>query len=248
MRDYWSFPAVHETFVKRTCGVVRRCELGGLYRLDRGKLLVIVPPRGWDFSALFKEVGPVPAHLIRSFPYTEVPPHVVSYAAGVCYAADRCWSPSKDGAYSLRRGARECTVVDLTLHREDLPGLVADWARWAQERHDMVVKGHYLRMIDDPRFNFLGFLSSGKLVAATGFVVDGSEAAVTFVKHHKGPWWLATYIWTYTVQEVLRRGAESINCGDTADGLKTSVGLTPVKQRRLYYSKKGLYHEHTPHR
>jgi len=245
VKDYWSFVAVHETFVQKTCGEVLRCERGGLYRRDRGKLLVINPPEKWDFSALFEKIGPFPAHLIRSFGFFSIPATLVSYATDKCYVAESDWKPSKDGAYALRAAARHgMTAQALTTpeERESLPGLVSEWAEWAKGRHDMVVKGHYLRMIQDPRVNFTVFRdNTQKLVGAMGWVSEGAEAAICFTKHLQGAWWWPKYIWTYQLQEVFRQGVTFINCGDTADRLKQSVGLVPRKQRRLYYSKRGLY-------
>jgi hypothetical protein len=125
--------------------------------------------------------------------------------------------------------------------RTGLPALVSEWAQWAAARHDMVVKGHYLRMIADGRFTFLGFYRGGALVGAMAYTTEGTEAAVSFTKLLPQGWWFSPFMWTYTIQHLASLGYISVNCGDTADQLKQSVGLVPIKQRRLYYSKKGLY-------
>ena len=88
--------------------------------------------------------------------------------------------------------------------------------------------GHYREMVFDPRFSFRGYFLKGQIVAATGWLISGESAVVSFCKHLPH-WWLAEAVWADILAHLFSIGAKQVNVGETSDGLKRRLGFSPVR-------------------
>ena len=229
--SYWEFTGVAATFAARYKNNVTTCSDGGLYRVMGTKLLVLRPPRRWDFTEVIEAHPAVRMDRFRTVPLNSIPDFLPHRAAAPCYYADRTFRPTSKGRRATRK-AKQNGVKRTRAEREELVALLETWAEWAKGRHEMVVTGHYRKMIDSRAFRFIGYRLDGRLMGAVGYTADGDQACIGYCKHLPAEWWLSTHMWTDAVQLLLGK-YRAVNCGDTADGLKTQVGLKRIGQRVL---------------
>jgi len=231
MKDYWDFPAVRESFTNTTYGKFQEID-GLLWRVRGGDYLLVSAPtqpfklpenlkRGRSLSYLSGKIG-------DSIPVKN---------AGWVYECEQDWTANRKTRYSLRLAERDGAVL-ITPTRDQIRDCFYAWVKDMQTHNPnkMLVKGHYLEMIDHPGFTFLACQCGDKVIGATGFTKDGNDGAVCFTKHERGVWWLSRYLWFHSLKSLQIAGVSSINCGDTADKLKKELGLKQHRQFKVDFN------------
>jgi len=108
--------------------------------------------------------------------------------------------------------------------REEALRIFAEWQAWAEGRHFMVFKGHYLSWIDlHYRREFPTRLIAFKGGGIFGWEVHEGVAQITIAKHT--PEFPVHDLWSGGLNAIEQK---TIHCGSTADRLKELLGCTPV--------------------
>lgn len=209
--EYWEAEGLAPAFLKAHRGRALRVK-GGLVQCV-GKTELVIIPSG--------PVVEIPEQLtenrkLRVFPtlHGRVKTNKTTWIHGEGSGLD---------GYAARRGEREGLVFGQITYGE-LCGLLQDWEEWSKTRRFMTVTGHYAAMLVEPGITFVGARLAGEIVAAYGF----SGKVVCWLKHKPGLNWAAGAVWTHCLEEL----GPGVNCGETADGLKKRLGLTPVRLLR----------------
>lgn len=145
-------------------------------------------------------------------------------------------------------------VEDYTLSRnleyDEIMEMFEEWREFANERHFMVIVGHYKSYIrtafeEDSEIKLLGFYDENdKLHGVAGWeVADNKKAQITFMKNLPGDNNFSTYLWIRTLEEILKDDVEMVFCGSTANSLKRRFRMNERKtyeiDRKKYESEVG---------
>ena len=113
------------------------------------------------------------------------------------------------------------------------------WAEGAKKRHFMVVKGHYLRYIENyfnnPRnTKIIGFRNEEGLVAVAGYEIFKNRAQITLMKNAPVDYNFPIYFWFETIKDIFASSeVEKVFCGSTADELKMFLGMEREKSFKV---------------
>lgn len=238
MKDYWSFESVMRSF--RATGYGSFVKSQDLEWRQRGKdfLLVESPTSTFKIPAGANPNRTRSLSFMRDRIGEEVPIKPAGGVWGIPDLEEYLHNLNRKTRYALRLANRDGAELEEPSKKE-LRSVFGDWVETMEERKPktMLVKGHYLQMIDDPGFQFISCKVEGKLVGASGFTWEGKDGAVCFTKHVYTYWWLSRFLWYWSLAALRAKGVETVNCGDTADKLKKELGFTRYRQYKVDFSK-----------
>lgn len=235
MRDYWSFPAVLDSFRATKYGKYKTIE-GLEWRIRGGDYVLITPPQ-----SMFTIPDGANPKRIRSMSFIEgaIGDEVPKKTYDKVYHCDHSWTPNRKTRYELRLAERDGAKINYLPKREDLVSCVDWWIKDLEEAKPktMIVKNHYYKMIDERDMAFISCVVDGKTIGASGYTKDGRDGAICFTKCTRSYRWVSRLLWATSIKILINAGCDFINCGDTANRFKEELGLSHSYQYKVDFSK-----------
>jgi len=235
MRDYWSFPAVLDSFRATKYGKYETID-GLEWRIRGGDYCLVTPPQ-----SIFRVPEPANRKRIRSMSFIEgaIGEEVPKKKYDKVFHCDSSWTPNRKTRYEMRLAKRDGGKINYFPERQDLINCV-DW--WIDDLakakpKTMIVKNHYYKMIDEDNMSFISCEIDGKTIGASGYTKDGDDGAICFTKCTRSYRWVSRLLWATTINILINGGCKFINCGDTANHFKEELGLSYSWQYKVDFSK-----------
>ena len=235
MRDYWSFPAIMESFKATKWGKFKTID-GLEWRIRGGDYCLVTPPQ-----SIFRIPKDANRDRARSLSFIEgcIGKDVPKKDCGKVFWTNSAWTPNRKTRYEVRLAEREGAELVLNPMPEEVASCV-DW--WiadlaAAKPNTMIVKNHYYKMIQQEGIEFIACRCKGEIIGASGYTVDGEDGAICFTKCTRSYRWVSRLLWTFSIQNLINSGCKFINCGDTADRFKKELGLGVSRQYKVDFSK-----------
>ena len=235
MRDYWSFPAVLDSFKATKWGKFKTID-GLEWRIRGGDYCLVTPPQ--SIFSIPKEAN---AKRARSLSFIDgaIGEEVPKKDYGKVYYCDSTWTPNRKTRYELRLANRDGAKINYFPEQDSLVSCVDWWIKDLEEAKPktMIVKNHYYKMIEEENMHFISCEMNGKTIGACGYTKDDEDGAICFTKCTRDYRWVSRLLWVTGINILINGGCKFINCGDTADKFKRELGLSFVKQYKVDFSK-----------
>lgn len=232
-RNYWSHPAVYETY--EDCQLVPTIKFpnGARVRFHSNNISVYRPPTTW--SSIYRLLWEFPNLRFKSFDFEKHELVGVPIIRGSqAFYVPHGWLPNKNVSYAMRRGDRE--GLSFVESREGAHDLIIKWSSWIKTRKLYSSHAHYLKMAFSDRFKTQVWKINGEVVAVTSYFIEGGNANITVLKHLPAGNWLSRAIWGNTISH-LRAKNYNVFCGETANSFKRSMGLASYPLYRIDVDK-----------
>lgn len=232
-RNYWSHPAVYETFEDAQLVPIIKFPKDVRIRFYNGSICVYKPPATW--AGIYRLLWEFPDLRFKSFEFEK---HEIKDAPMVrgsqAFYVPQGWSPGKDVSYAMRRGVKE--GLNSTESRDGAHDLIVKWAAWAKTRTVYISHIHYIRMALSDRFKTRVWRLHSEIVAVTSYFTDGNNANITVLKHLPVANWISRAIWGNVISSLQAEGY-NVFCGETANNIKRSMGLASYPLYRIDVNK-----------
>lgn len=252
--DYFDFPFSMYSFgksLKSSKLVSKKVESGYIFFREYGKTLTLVnyTCNPYDLKKYIERVKKI-GKKVKCLNFVNKPMdgfEKISYGKEYYvegdYDFDFGWMKSKSRS-KLRnklRNSEKSYYVDYDFSYEEFKELFDKWFNAAQERHFMVVKGHYLayaKLYFETDFDYVHMLGirkkeNNELYAVSGFEVFNSKVQMTVMKHQIGDNYFPKWFWITVLKEIFKFNPEKVFCGTTADALKSELGMKFEKSYKL---------------